>query len=217
MIAKSLFSFIELLIVISIVMLLASLLSPSLNRLVKQNRKLECLNNLKSVYSVTSYYSSDHHDFLPYRSIVNQPHNFRVVHSYDFNKSLIKAYGADRNKFFCQGELLNVRNPNHPLYTYNNITYQYFNDANTSGKWIAEKPNYSRMLSGYKKQYPLWGCLTLKINASDLWFGHDEPIINIQSEGINSVQIDGSAQWFDFFEMERFFITGDQTYYWPKL
>ena len=59
------FSLVELLVVISIFSVLATLLFPSLDNMFYKGELLKCTNDLKSVYLGTHIYSSDYNDHYP--------------------------------------------------------------------------------------------------------------------------------------------------------
>lgn len=63
--AKKTFSLVELLVVISIVILLMSLLNPSLKNLIKQTHQIECKNKMSTIYRSMMVYSSDENDHYP--------------------------------------------------------------------------------------------------------------------------------------------------------
>jgi len=207
------FTLVEALVVIALFGILFSLLMPQLKSMMNLKRKVLCLNQLRTIYQSTAFYADDNFDLLPYRTSFSLPHNI-VASKYDFNKSFIQPYAPSREIFFCPSELTEARNPQHPMYVYSHVTYQYFNDSNSGTAWKAEKPNMSKLSSGYSKRFPLWGCLTLSTGFS--WFGHDRPIVTQTPEGINACFLGGSANWTDFYDMENFFNNGGQKYYWPK-
>lgn len=59
------FSLIELLVIISIILILFSLLSPSLNKIVEFSRQTACQTNLKSFSNAFSMYSEDFSNWSP--------------------------------------------------------------------------------------------------------------------------------------------------------
>ena len=62
---KQRFSLVELLVMISILAVLSSLLSPSLARLVERGRDISCRSNMSSLFTAITLYSEDHNHFYP--------------------------------------------------------------------------------------------------------------------------------------------------------
>lgn len=62
---KRIFTIIELLVVISIISLLASLLLPALNKAKRTAKRLECLNQQKHIGLAIGMYANDHEAYIP--------------------------------------------------------------------------------------------------------------------------------------------------------
>lgn len=65
MCGNRLFTLIEMLIVIAIIGILASLLMSSLQRTLSSARTIQCANNMKSFYQATLMFTDDYQGFLP--------------------------------------------------------------------------------------------------------------------------------------------------------
>lgn len=59
------FSLIELLVVVAVISILASLLMPSLRNAISTSEKLTCLTNMRSIFTGVSLYSSDYYSYYP--------------------------------------------------------------------------------------------------------------------------------------------------------
>ncbi len=62
---RAAFTLLELLVVVAVIAILASLLLPALSRAKLRVRDIACLNNLRQWGLATQLYASDHDDFLP--------------------------------------------------------------------------------------------------------------------------------------------------------
>lgn len=70
---KHVFTMLELLLVVAIIAILASLLLPALNRAKGQSHKIVCGNNLKQNYTAIMFYVSDNNNWMP-RTTRNSVH-----------------------------------------------------------------------------------------------------------------------------------------------
>ncbi|MBI4660961.1 MAG: type II secretion system protein, partial [Verrucomicrobia bacterium] len=64
---RSAFTLLELLVVIAVITILASLLLPGLAQAKEKARRIQCLNNLRTLGQVCHLYAMDHEDRLPNR------------------------------------------------------------------------------------------------------------------------------------------------------
>lgn len=64
--SKSYFSLIELMVVVAVLTVLASLLSPSLNKALEQSRVIACQGNLKPIFLSENHFSNDYANAIFY-------------------------------------------------------------------------------------------------------------------------------------------------------
>ena len=166
------FSLVELLVVISILAILMSLLSPSLKSLYRKSTLLSCSKNLKEMGLVFSIYAEDSNDFYPDRSFSSTDSNhdsyyegrvyeattyFTRIRKDDGQKSgmnhrkLLSSYFGSaesmKTAYVCpmvEDEISNSWGEGvRPLWNYKNDKGFPYNTENT----------YSNMSNNYKKSY----------------------------------------------------------------
>lgn len=100
----SVFTIVELLVVISIIMILAGLLMPALGKAKEQGRSTACLNNIKQIHLANSQYCSTYGSFVPARSggytSGQHWHGYRASSSvaWDGTKGLLVEYLGKEGK-----------------------------------------------------------------------------------------------------------------------
>jgi len=76
------FTIVELLVVVTIIMILASLLSPLLKNSVAAARSVSCAHNQNQIFNGCMLYASDYHDWMPPTKIYSQ-HIYHINHYFE--------------------------------------------------------------------------------------------------------------------------------------
>lgn len=89
------FTLVELLVVVAIIGILASLLMPALNKGLQTGRAAACMNNLKQISFCINAYTDDHNNWLPYVAThvwtVSDPNYPNWMQKYIPERSMTKA------------------------------------------------------------------------------------------------------------------------------
>lgn len=99
-IMKKQFTLVELLVVVAIIGILASLLLPALSRSLSEARRVKCLGQLGQLGKGLLMYSDDQRNFFPYESAAWGHATFAncLVENSD---KVYSTYIADKNVFYC--------------------------------------------------------------------------------------------------------------------
>ena len=80
--SRTAFTLIEMLVVIAIIALLASIISPAVTGALRRARSTKCLSNLRQIGVATSQYAGDHKGGLPLAKVSNTLHWFQLLYPY---------------------------------------------------------------------------------------------------------------------------------------
>src|SRR5215831_1000850 len=101
------FTLIELLVVIAIIAILASLLSPSLNRVSEGGRRSSCMNNMRQIGIGIQLYRQDQNDRPPLYLVDPGTDTFNGSYNYPGGKTQYlekKEYLGSTNSFICRSD-----------------------------------------------------------------------------------------------------------------
>jgi len=207
--AKTGFSLIELLVVISIIAILVALLLPALSKAKDSTITTQCLSNKRQIATGLVAYAVDHKTLFPARHALSYgyPHQMRRTTNgkYDLNAPFIIPYVGDRAYLFCPGlsstpDTLNDNWATTQYHVYPKATF-----------WIAPHPDLSR-LDKIRGRAPLWSCFARVKNG--LYTTHGRENVSEVPEGMLSAYSDGSAEWVEWSNTEGYWKLGE-THYWP--
>lgn len=207
------FSLVELLVVMAIVSILASLLLPALSRAKERGRRAVCLNNLSQILKACTMYAMDNDDkFFPARQGAVQ------IALNPLEKKTAVAVGLFGKIWTCPNR------PNFPMHdpVFDQwlLGYQYFggitNWNTPRGVFASRSPV---KLTSADPSWVLAADATMKIDSK--WGGGSEMFSDMpahrnlkkQPDGGNQVHMDGSARWIRF---EKMYFVHSWTANYPK-
>ncbi len=196
------FSLVELLVVLAIVSILASLLLPALSHAKERGRRAVCLNNLSQISKACTMYALDNQDiFFPARDSSVQ------IALDPLGEKAATSAGLLSKIWTCPNR------PAFPIYEkqYDEwlIGYQYFGGITNWSTPRGLLPSASPLkLTTAKPLWVLAADTTMKIDGAwgggkDLAFSEMPPHPNSKNlpVGGNQVHVDGSARWVLFENM----------------
>jgi prepilin-type N-terminal cleavage/methylation domain-containing protein len=195
------FSLVELLVVLAIIAILASLLLPALARAKERGRRAVCLSNLSQLLKACTMYAMDNDDkFFPARQGAVQIALDPIEQRAAANAGLFGTIWTCPNR------------PSFPVYEagYDQwlIGYQYFGGITNWNTPRGLLPSRSPVkLTSADPNWVLAADATMKVQK--VWGGGSQMFANMpahqdskkQPEGGNQVHMDGSARWIPFENM----------------
>lgn len=142
------FTLIELLIVISIIAILASLLLPALQQVKEKARKIQCTSNLRQLNTAFNYYLNDYGIFpTPYmfgddkfKYIAAYGTYFEFIPSYLPRGILVSEYTFKNQIYYCPSRRIFNSNTKWANYGYNNeVGYRNAKAARPSNQQYPSK------------------------------------------------------------------------------
>lgn len=130
------FTLIEMLIVITIIAILAALLSPSLQKAIQQAQGIACANNMRNVHLAFTAYAQDNHDRYPPLSVRRADNSWAswwhqdvAGRYFDANITWRNSNGHDLQQIRCPGASylgIGYNNSDYPYPEFNTNILNYY-------------------------------------------------------------------------------------------
>ncbi|MET0261717.1 MAG: type II secretion system protein [Rariglobus sp.] len=220
------FTLIELLTVIAIIGILATILIPVVGKARDSAAKSTCASNLRQLALGTIAYANDHRGAIPLRpagSVVYPfPHAF-IAADWDTFSPFLGSPPKD-GIMFCPGPLKTWRNPETAGYaatgpTANYVTYSYYGNLPLKAPIVAGyglgTQNVLKQRSQIPDRFPLWTCLTYR--SAGRAYGHSDPESTTGSvQGQNAAHADASVRWVKGTSLISYYENAGVDFYAPS-
>lgn len=174
------FTLVEMMFVLAIISILASMLVPALRKAQDAARRTKCLNNIKQILISIQTYANDNDHLLPTIESDKQYKQFGLLQGLQLNGS-----------FTCPSSTANDRGQGWPTW--------YGTNINGTTYYTDYKINDRADIAGAKMDslpHPEWVAMALDI---DTWLG--TPYVDRHGKGLNIGFLDGHVELMD---RERF-------------
>ena len=199
------FTLLELIIVIGIIAVLASLLMPALSAAKEKAKIATELNSRQQLAKYCHLYAKDYNAKFPDVRYTRALHNlvpnnhqnmYKMLMPYSQRSGSVYDHNLNQkifvNLFFCQSTLLNERNSD--SYGYDNgrfATVSFYVIPNRGTHYIDDF-RYTSLFDASPEK-AMWSCVNLTKYGD--WFAHNRPIMTSPPKGTSTSFVDGSAKW----------------------
>ena len=229
------FSLIEFVIVMALIAILASLIQPSLQKMIIHSMRIVCLNQMRQIHLASSSFAQDHDGNLP--SQVRPNGTSHTIWVTEVAYQALKEYGL-QDKQFVSPNLQDELNLSLNAEIMSRISgYSWLmgqtaimenmekQSIPTEERWVSatnlDDSSESLMVADLNEYsigvwtvvaHPSWGDgQNFAGPLSNTGFQGVEPSV-FGSQGGHVIRLDGSAQWKDLHEMQKWYTTSDLSY-----